>query len=383
MHKISFFQANNLTKLPSKIRMTWEQMALNSININNIYQSVEWYDHLCRTTPEIDIRLIVVENTKNEIVGIVPIVVSDYYIKFDVYSRVYWKIKLKCVYILGSKPLISNSETDVFTEVMNEIWANIYDCKMIYFDSIPKYSDIWNVIKGYNTFGSTYIKHIPESERISTCIELPDTFEQYNSKFKSKTRRKLTQKIRKMQKSPLGEMYFELVDNEASLRSFLEDAVIVSRNSWQYNTIGERISNDDVTFLKYKDLIDKKIFRSYIIKLGDVPCAFAIGYKYGDMYNYIEIAFDKKYSKYSPGRLLLYMIIEDLIKIGTIKKLSFGIGYSSYKQEFGNHHYKDSSVLLLRKTFSNFFIKICHSFFYNLIEITKSILSKINKGGES
>ncbi|WP_299326643.1 GNAT family N-acetyltransferase [Parasphingopyxis sp.] len=104
--------------------------------------------------------------------------------------------------------------------------------------------------------------------------------------------------------------------NDGGDTKFLNPAI---REVWQ------RIAADD-------DLAPM-LFGS-LMWIGDRPAAFAFGVEAGDTRYYIANNYDAHFSKFGPGKLLLYADFERAADAG-IRLISWGAGDAGYKSEMG------------------------------------------------
>jgi len=207
-------------------------------------------------------------------------------------------------------------------------------------------------------------------------IKLPGTFEEYLSKFSSRKRGNLKRRVKKLNECNNGNLKLVTIKSTDQITAFLDSAESIAENSWKLKPLGVRIKNNEAFRDRLIDSAKRGLLRSYIL-LGEKPLAFVLGYQFNDIYHYVEIAYDQVFAKYSPGTVLLYMIIEDLINDNSPKKVNFGIGDATFKKEFGNVHEKDASILLLRKKFKNRFLFTSHSLFRSGVILVKKIYKSV------
>jgi len=353
----------------------WNNLLDKSRNINSLYQSPEWYEHLMIAKPNADKLLCVIRNKTKALIGLVPIFVDEYKLKFNVYEYSLWEKRIQGIFILGSEPLLSG-ESSLCYDVFQLLWEKFPKCDCIYIDSLSTDSYVWDYIIKSQNIKNNYLLYIPDGVRNFHSLELSRTFDNYLKKFKSKTRNTLKRKIKKLNKYSKGNLKLERIESKDQVDSFLEQAVLVAKNSWQENKIGTRIDRSDKRKTKLIDLTERGILRSYILKCHKKPCAFVLGYQYKSVFHYVEIAYNHEYQKFSPGTVLLYLLIEDLHTYNSPDILNFGIGDAAYKNEFGNTHGADASVLILRNTLSNRLLRLFHSSFRSLIQQIKKMLNK-------
>jgi CelD/BcsL family acetyltransferase involved in cellulose biosynthesis len=246
-------------------------------------------------------------------------------------------------------------------------------------DSVAVGSFLWKFLNRKNTFQDSYLLYAPDGIRSNHSLMLPKSFHEYLSKFKSKTRNTFKRKVNRLREYGNGSLSMHRVDATDQIETFLEGAVAVAQNSWQQKRLGTRIDCSPQTQSKLTNLAMEGLLRSYLLICGNKPCAFLLGYQFRDIYYYVEVAYDRSFSQYSPGTVLLYLLIEDLINYHPPQWVNFGIGHASYKKEFGNVHSEDASILLFRNNLTNKVLRSTHSLFRSCV---RSIRKRIKENDE-
>ncbi len=88
----------------------------------------------------------------------------------------------------------------------------------------------------------------------------------------------------------------------------------------------------------WEDLCDDPVLAGMlfgsVMWIGDVPAAFTFGVEAGDVRYYIANNFDERFTKFGPGRVLLYDDFARAAERG-IARISWGLGDAGYKCEMG------------------------------------------------
>lgn len=82
-----------------------------------------------------------------------------------------------------------------------------------------------------------------------------------------------------------------------------------------------------------RDLFVSKIANVYVLLLGSEPIATCLALSFKDRFVYLSPTFSTRYSSYSPGKILLYELVNHCI-MHDIKIFDFGIGMEAYKLQW-------------------------------------------------
>ena len=190
---------------------------------------------------------------------------------------------------------------------------------------------------------SPLMKYRPAPAQKRHRIVMPASFDEYMSKFTSRSRSTLRRKVRKF-----GECQLERITELNQLPDFLSAAHEISRNSWQSDLLGLRIHDDEREIECFTRLVGLEALRAYLLWRDGNPVSFCIGTQFNGVFDYEEVAYDRQYAKSSPGQVLVLKMIEDLFASNTPHVFDFGGGDAEYKRQFSNSESESGSVWLLR-----------------------------------
>ena len=298
--------------------------------------------------------------------------------KFDIKARSLFKISFDTVVALGSyKELLDN--TSLLKQLLYKIRENDPKLQSIYMDSIPSESILGRYLSDSDELRRHSIVYFPDGVRPRYFIDLPAEYGKYVSKFSAKRRYNFKRNIKKLKQHGNGFLDLIRLQTKEDVLIYLNDITYISKRSWQQEVLGDRIKNNETYRKRFIDLAEAGLLRSYLLKCNRQPCAFVIGYQYNDVFHYIEIAYDPIFTKYSPGTVLLCLLIDDLIKYRPAKRVSFGIGDHKYKAMFSTGKYYDVSVLIIKKTFKNKILILIHQIFLKSRHILRSTVHFMQK----
>lgn len=172
-------------------------------------------------------------------------------------------------------------------------------------------------------------------------IRFPGKPEEYWSQFSKKSRynfryraKHLEHTVRCVRDADEVEDYARRVDD------------LISR-TWQYKRLGYRLDIPQKVEL-WRAMAKLGALRSYLLQQGDRTIAFATGFQWKGQFTYEETGYDPELAAKSPGQVLLYRVIEDLIARETPKVLDFGYGDNEYKRIYANHQTTSGPLVVVR-----------------------------------
>lgn len=89
------------------------------------------------------------------------------------------------------------------------------------------------------------------------------------------------------------------------------------------------------------------IARLSFVTADGTPVAGSLGYEYGGIFSWHKYSFDPAYSSYSPGHILIMLLLEQAVATG-LREYNFGRADESYKERWVNSRRRLATVLLRR-----------------------------------
>lgn len=355
------------------LRARWQELVETSDNVNALYASPVWFDLLRKGHADSDLTLAVARDEEGRIAGVSPVLFKDYPFQFYVSSRPVYTTRLKAANVLGSVPLLPD-ERGVHAQMRDALLDGRRDCDCIYMDTVPLDSPCRQFVSEPEQ--KDFLMYAPNGARPWHLLRLPATPDEYLSQMSSKTRYTLRKKAKKLAEAGGGELEMNRADSVETVAPFLTEAVEVSRNSWQHSTLGTRIDDSPEDRAWYAGLAEKGLLRCYVLKCGERPCAFVVGYQYNGIFHYVELGYNRELADFSPGTILLHMLIQDLCAHRPASLLNFGMGDADYKRRFGNVERQDISILIMRKNLSNRLRIESHKAFRSLVRAARNIVRR-------
>jgi GNAT acetyltransferase-like protein len=327
-----------------------------------------WADHFHRTGNAL--RLIAIRDQTDTLAGVVPLHPWPLSLRFTAW----WAKTINAEWLLGSVPALpcDSAAHDVLFKAVREAPRGAGG---VFLESVPTSGFLWRHLRASGEIRDNWITHLPGEPTRRQAIDLPASFEQYLSgQFNKKMRHNLRREVRLL----MGrEGQFARVDRADQIEEFLAHADAVVRKSWKPKLLSASPDDSKKCLTVLADLADQGLLRAYMLRCEGQPCAMGIGYQRDGVYHYYETAYSEAFAKLSPGRVLLYLMLEDLLKRDDRPaRFSFGSGEMTYKDWFANTSTEDVGVLLLPKTLKNRLLCSAHNGMRALRRGARALLSR-------
>ena len=246
---------------------------------------------------------------------------------------------LRCWQLLGDDLLGSSEQAaHAFVEqVAERMDAGDVECVLI--EALAAESSLWRSIEGATK--SPSIRIFGDAVQPHWTIELPEDPASYWQQFSSKTRYNLRRSVKRLAH------HVTCYRSEHEVAAFLERAEFVSRKSWQGRRFGPRLRLCTEQAAWLKSLARCGAWRSYTLEQAGKTLAFALGWQWRGRFMYEECGHLPEAASDSAGTVLLYRILEDLLKHDQPRLVDFGFGDSEQKRLFGNREGASRRVLLM------------------------------------
>jgi CelD/BcsL family acetyltransferase involved in cellulose biosynthesis len=119
-----------------------------------------------------------------------------------------------------------------------------------------------------------------------------------------------------------------------------------TRYTWQGQRLEPSLGLSESIRVHFKALARLGALRSYVLYHQDQPAAFLYGWQWNGHFAYEEAAYDRALADFSPDRVLLHRVIEDLISNHCPEVVDFSYGDAPHKRSFSNHESASGPVVL-------------------------------------
>jgi hypothetical protein len=363
-----------------RLREEWQCVLESSDDRLVLFQSPEWFDHIHATEPAVRPALACVRDGDGHLIGVAPLVRTRHNLEYSIKRVRLGKSSLSLLEIPGGVPPLPE-ETGVYDRLFELLPRVARGHDGLYLRMLPTSSFGWRYLNESPLVRASFALCLPEGLSSSHVVDLPQTFKEYLSHFKSKTRYNLQRSVKQLRERGGGELELQRFEAPDEVPAFLDSAASVASLSWQARCTDDRVDTTPFWRQKLTDLARRGLLRSYVLRAGSHHCAFALGYQGRDVFHYVQVGYDPAFAAYSPGSVLLYLLLEDLTLHRRPRRASFGYGDSYYKQLFGNVRSEEASVLLVNRRLTSRLKVDSYTAFRSMMRIAKTYLRRGSSRG--
>ena len=354
------------------VRRDWQSLVSTRRTLYAQYQSPQWFDHLRATGDPGLLPPLLLRGRDGRLAGIVPLSYGEREIVFTTRARILWRTPLKMVSLLGGEPPIPDDPA-LADRVFAAALASAPGADGVYLHSVRTDGFLARCLAASHSRSGEMFAYAPSGERAFHWLELPVSFRDWLGKFGAKKRYNLQRQNRLLAEHVHGDLVLRRIEGPRDVAGFAGDIATVVERSWQGELASAGVTRTARDPRVLEDLAQRGLLRSYLLFAGGRPCAFVVGYQYEDVFHYAEIGYDRDFGRFSPGTVLLVLLLEDLWAHRPPRLVNFGIGEAGYKREVGNREARDASLFLLRDTAANRARVRAHRAFRACVEFAKRL----------
>jgi len=262
-------------------------------------------------------------------------------------------------------------------QCVNEFFSFIKDTSIadaLYIETVAEDSDLSRFLHSKNQWS---ISHADENNIIRQLI-LPPSHDEYLAQMKRKVRYNIKRTVKQF--AAAFENKYSLIEysNENSVEELLGKVDYLYSKSWQSSVKGYHKRNTEHSIQERKEQARNGWLRSFILECNDTPIAFVIGTQFQGFFDYEETGYDPAHTRYSPGSVLTYLLIEQLFKENKPNIVYFGYGENVYKKVFGNYSYTAYNIFSCPKSSKLNYLIQTQKIFNKIYSLIRSLLVKLN-----
>ena len=225
-------------------------------------------------------------------------------------------------------------------EIMNVLRRGQAD--LVYFNHLGIDSPIYKLCKTVPIFFSR--SHFaPAESHWQTYI--PDTVEEFYRQIPNSRKRRWRRDIRQLEKISSSESKIVCYRQLSDVNYLIDVACQINESTYK-SGLAVGFTNSDINRALLEKAAGDGWLRAYVLYVGDEPCAFQFDVRYGKT-QFTEFgSFDPRWSRGSPGTVLLIKVIEQLCRESDVSIMDYGFGHALYKSKFGTNHWLEETVCI-------------------------------------
>jgi len=209
-------------------------------------------------------------------------------------------------------------------------------------------------------------------------IDLSWSFDQYASKFSSKTRSTIQRKIRKFTQLCGGNLHWKTYSDPHAIPEFFHLARSISRMTYQERLLDAGLPDSEAFMQHSIALAQDGRLRTYLLFDGERPVSYLYCPAKDGVLAYAYLGYDPKYQSLSVGTILQWLAIEQIFQERKFRFFDFTEGLSSHKQLFASHQRLCANVFFVRPTFANTLLIRSHLLMDRLSKSVGEMLERHN-----
>lgn len=185
-------------------------------------------------------------------------------------------------------------------------------------------------------------------------IDLSLTYENYLAGFSSKTRSTLKRKIRKFEKLCNGNIDWRSYATREEMSEFHRIARQISKTTYQEKLLDAGLPENEEFYTEMLESAKSGKVRGYILFKESKPISYLYTPIDNGRFIYAHLGYLPEVSKYSPGIVLQFKVLEYLFDSEEGKIFDFTEGQSDQKKLFSTHHMHCGNLICLNYTATNY-----------------------------
>lgn len=214
-------------------------------------------------------------------------------------------------------------------------------------------------------------------KRYQRCyIDMGDGFDQYKTKFSSKSRSSINRKIKKFAEES-GGLDLRIYRQPEELDTFFSLAGKVSAASYQERLLDCGLPRSTSAIATAKAAAARDEIRAFLLFSQGEPVSYLYCPIEDAVLQYAYLGYIPESAKLSPGTVLQWLALETLFAEQRFRAFDFTEGDSDHKRFFSTHQVPCKQELLLRPSLRNRILMRLHTGLHGLSDTSVQTLDKL------
>ena len=174
---------------------------------------------------------------------------------------------------------------------------------------------------------------------------IPDTVEEFYSRISRSRKRRWNRNVRQLEKMSSSGIKVVCYRHLSDVHHLVNVAMQIEKPTYK-DGLEVGFTDSALNWALLEQAAQDGRLKAYILYVGDEPCAFQIDLQYGKVQFAEYGSFDPRWSRGSPGIVILIKVLEQLCQEPDIRVMDFGFGDALFKKKFGTHCWLEKSVCI-------------------------------------
>jgi CelD/BcsL family acetyltransferase involved in cellulose biosynthesis len=255
------------------------------------------------------------------------------------------------VHILGGLPSLPSGPT-MYDLLFATLSRSFPDCGIIGMNSISTESPLWQYLENSRSVRELFDVHVPDGIQLCHTVPLPPSFQEYIGRFSAKKRYNLMRQMRQLREHGEGDLELRRIEFRHQIPDFVKEMRALEESAWPPGC-RRPFYAPVVDGTEFARLADRGLLLCHVLFCGGRPCASSFGMVYERRHYLHSFLRDRNLDRFSPGTTLFHLVVEDLIRRGSVDLIDLGFGEPHYTHSSTNVTEPRATVWLLRKTVAN------------------------------
>ena len=202
--------------------------------------------------------------------------------------------------------------------------------------------------------------------------DLRGSFDDYLAGFSSKSRSTLKRKVRKLVERSGGALDLRCYRTPDEIDDFYRKARAISARSYQERLLDAGLPEGDAALAEMRDIAARGAVRAWILSIDGRPASYLYAPADGLTLVYAYLGYDPDFADFSPGTVLQYEAMRQLIGEQTFRLFDFTEGEGQHKKLFATGEIACADLLLLRRSPANLLLGASLDAFDRTVALAKA-----------
>ncbi len=256
-------------------------------------------------------------------------------------------IQAQMIKVFGGRGQFIFAADENLPSCVQQIFAVLSKCRsqfdLVCLENIDKQSPIWSYCARAFRDGGRFKLFCAADDKVLQ-LRFPPTYDEYLATFSAETRRNLRRMTRRLCDQQQARL--QRITSPGQVSQFLIDLDTITRDSWEADVHGFR-PHTEAQVRYFQSAAELGWLRSYVLTSDNGPIAYELAFQYGNVLYGRKCGYSKKWADFSPGGVLMHLLIEDLYQHNRPQLFDFGPGDEPYKRSFRSNVEQEIAFLYL------------------------------------